>query len=94
MAAEAGRRNHLVLLPEYSRAGVFLHQKNKFFIISAGRRWFSQLPLAQPAENHPDQREAEHRVGTDGFHAGDPLQIHGERISDLILDQPRRAAEN
>ncbi len=42
-------------------------------------------------ENNRDEREAEHGIGADGLHARESLQIHRERICDLILDLLRAA---
>ena len=49
-------------------------------------------------KNDGDEREAEHGVGADGFYAGQPLQIHRERIGALVLHflraAPRPVREN
>ena len=42
-------------------------------------------------ENDRDQREAEHRSRAHRLHARESLQIHRERIGDLILDLLRTA---
>ena len=43
-------------------------------------------------ENHRKQRKSKHRIGADCFHAGESLQIHRQRIRNLILHFLRAAA--
>ena len=43
-------------------------------------------------ENHRQQREAEHGIGAHRLHPGEALEVHGERIGDLVLDLLRAAA--
>ena len=43
-------------------------------------------------EDHVDHREAERRLRADDAHAGQPLQVHRQRIGDLVLDLLRAVA--
>ena len=44
-------------------------------------------------EDHRDQRKAKHRVGANRLHAGEPLQVDGERVSDLVFHFLRTASQ-
>ena len=44
------------------------------------------------AENHREQREAEHALRTHGLHAREPLELRRERIRHLVFDLAWRAA--
>ena len=43
-------------------------------------------------EDDVDHREPERRLRADDAHAGEPLQVHGQRIGDLVLDLLRAVA--